>query len=397
MATTIMAPSLNSTLIVIARQRHPGTRRNQIIHRIMPRLSTSCLGWPDQKPNSVGEGMDMTYEQEATLERKPGASAYLSASPMEYDLTTSSIASLATLDEQAATHHGCDAWVEHTQSSQDLMLWACDVLRHSPCARAILKEVAQSGWAVGLTQLDNDGYNLDSDNQIIYLDDHGFDYGIIGRSTYLRHRLMMSFVRALRDKWHDTFDDKAEAYTPEAILMRERLITAEIETFAVQCAWELRSAGYSTIWRYMIGSQDGDLAMGLSCVLEREPSGFMDAQALAHVIRQWFKTPSRIAAADHRALEYMDDVLRWREDRCQTPFGERTLTSLDVIARTTLPESGSYIGEAAHLVLADARHYGLQNPINKVHFDHIKHDTQASVIADVPFRDPELGRRIFSH
>jgi hypothetical protein len=261
----------------------------------------------------------------------------------------------------------------------------------------MLKEAAQAGWAVALTQLANEGYSLDTDNNIIYLDDNGFDYAVLGRSTYLRHMVVMSLVRALRDQWHDTFDDEVPAYTPETILMRERLITAEIETFAVQCAWELRSAGYSPVWRYMIGSQDGDLALSLARVLENNPSGFMDGRALVHVIRQWFKTSSRIAAADHRALDYMDDVLRRREDRCQSPFGERVLTSQDVIARTSLPESGSYLGEAAHFVLADARHYGLQNPINKAHFDHIKHDTQASFIADVPFRDPELGRRIFAH
>ena len=339
----------------------------------------------------------MTYEYDAILEKQSGTKAQADTRHFDYDLTQAEFFKLESLFEKTASHHGCDAWIEKAQSPQDILLWAFDVLNHSPGARSMLEHAVKNEWTIRIDRLADEGYSLDTDQGVIYLDDNDFDVCVLARSSYLRHMLLMNLVRALRDQWHESFDDDVGAYTPDSVLMRERLITAEIETFAVQAAWELRSAGYNQVWRYMLGSQDGDLAMSLGHVLEHNPSLFMDGSALVHVIRQWFKTPGRIAAADHRALEYMDDILRRRDDKCQKPLGDRILNVDDISTRTTLPDGICYVGEKAHLVLADIRHYGLQNPVNKAHFEHVKHDIEACVIADVPFRDAELGHRIFAH
>ena len=72
-----------------------------------------------------------------------------------------------------------------------------------------------------------------------------------------------------------------ESFGPEAILMLERVRAADCHVLAILVAWELRGEGHNHLWRHLIGSEAGDMAMAFSKYLERDPAALFGGGALA--------------------------------------------------------------------------------------------------------------------
>ena len=74
--------------------------------------------------------------------------------------------------------------------------------------------------------------------------------------------LQLSLIRGLRDIWqekrHGGFEDH---YSPQDILMLERVRAADCDTMAILAALELRIAGYDPLWKHIVGSDEGDMAI----------------------------------------------------------------------------------------------------------------------------------------
>jgi len=281
-----------------------------------------------------------------------------------------------------------------TPNYELIMAACCMIIGESPSARAMMEEAADEGWSLGCDTLENGDFTLDLVNRIIIVDHNGMRPAALAHSEYFQNALMVCLVRALRDVWqekrHGAFD---EQYGPQDVLMLERVRAADREAMAILSAWELRSENHGEIWRHIIGSPEGDMAMAFSGHLERDPSSLFNGKALVSAFRQWFADQGRSNAVDHETLEYLDDILDSAPEA--NPFGDMRLTKGGVEILSCLPDRTAYLHHLGGEILSDPAYAGLHDPINQSHLFQIIHDMKVVVVADVPFQDIGLARKIF--
>ncbi len=277
---------------------------------------------------------------------------------------------------------------------KDILSWCVDILNESPSARLMLKEVSEKDWQVTLEDLNGGDYCIDVEQKLLILDNNSLEPEALSRSDYFKNITFITMVKALRDIWqekrHGGFD---ELYSPEYILLMERARAADLDVVSIMVAWELRSYEYSEIWRHIIGSEIGDMAMAFSGYLERDPSSQFNGQALSHSFKQWFRCLSRINSCDRDILEYMDDLLASSD--ITNPFGVKRPSKMNIEILSCLPDKTAYLQGFGAEILSDPAYSSLDNEINQTHLFHIMYDLEAVIINNVPFRDKELARKIF--
>jgi hypothetical protein len=328
-----------------------------------------------------------------------------------YDMTQSlaevyestALTSLMNAAHLAQSHHDFDQQFEsddeayasiHTQ--YELLLWTVDLLGHSPLAQMLLEKARASGWRVGLTQLNNQGYYLDVEQRTLLLDHFGLKPASLAAAPYFRNMLVTMMIRALRDIHHEiSYGAFEDAFGPEDVLMLERLRAADCDTVTVATCWELRGAGFGEIWRHFLGTSEGDMAVVFTRYLERDPTSLFDGSALAYAFRQWFADDQRVDSVDHATLEFMDDLLLERDERAVNPFGETRLTASMIEELGSLPDGSVYLAGMGKMIMKDPYYGGLHDPINQTHFFHLMYDLEVTMVNNVPFRDAKLAALIF--
>ncbi len=276
----------------------------------------------------------------------------------------------------------------------DALLWCARMIDQSPTARRLMEIAGEKNWVVGFGDLKNEGFCLDSEHKQIVLDHFSLRAEALGRSAYFRNILLTTFIRALRDIWHeDSFDSLHTTYAPEHVLMLERVRIADCDTVTVLCGWELRGAGFTEVWRHLLGSEEGDMAVIFTRFLERDPGALFSRAALAYAFRQWYADVSRVDGVDHDTLEALDDLL----GDCDgpVPFGQRRLDAAAIEDMATLPDGTRYLNGLGDGIMRDPFFAGLNDPINQTHLFHLMYDMEVVMVNNVPFRDGKLARRIF--
>jgi hypothetical protein len=277
--------------------------------------------------------------------------------------------------------------------NRDVLAWCIAVLSTSPTARLMIKEAMNLGWQMGLEDLRGHDFHLDVPEKIIMIDNNGLIPSALGNSEYFRNIILISMIRALRDVWHEKRYGGFEKYGAEAILMLERARAADCDVLSVLCAWELRSDGHSRLWRHLIGTDEGDLALSFSTYLEKDPSSLFTGKALAATFRQWYHNEERSNACDHETLEYLDTLIL--SSNGENPFGNTELTPVGLELISCLPDKTAYLQRQGREILSDPLYAGLSDPINQSHFMHMMYDLQVTYVQGVPFRDPGLADKIF--
>ena len=281
-----------------------------------------------------------------------------------------------------------------SQDYSSVLSWCASILDSSPSARLMLKEACDKGWKIRIENLNGGDYCIDVEQKLLILDNNSLDSTALERSNYFKNTMILTMVKALRDIWqekrHGGFD---ELYSPEHILLMERIRAADLDVVSVLVAWELRSEEYSEIWRHIIGSEVGDMAMAFSGYLERDPSAQFNGQGLKHSFKQWFRCSKRIDSCDHDILEYLDDVLMISD--VANPFGRKKPAKMNVEILSCLPDKTAYLQGLGAEILSDPLYSSLDNEINQTHFFHIMYDLEAVIVENVPFRDKELAKKIF--
>lgn len=269
-----------------------------------------------------------------------------------------------------------------------------DILSLSPTANLMIKEAAAQGWSLSLANLEKHDFHLDVPEKLIVMHDSGLDADALMSAPYFKNALIISLVRALRDVWqekrHGGFD---QTYEPESILMLERVRAADCDVIAILCGWELRSEGHGDLWRHLIGSDEGDMAMVFSNHLQKDPSSLFNGKALAAAFRQWFTTEERANSCDHEALEYMDEILRESTDG--NAFGKKRAGKICAEVLSCLPDKTAYLRGQGDDILRDPAFAGLHDPINQTHFMQVMRDSQVIYVQNVAFRDEKLAALIF--
>ena len=280
------------------------------------------------------------------------------------------------------------------QGELDALLWCARLMNDSPTARQLCNDAAESGWSVGLADLKNEGFFIDSEEHTILLDHFSLAPSAIGRSAFFRHVLLTTFIRALRDIWHDERLGEIERdYQPEQILMIERVRAADCDTVTILCGWELRAAGHTEVWRHLLGSEEGDMAIIFSRFLERDPGALFNGAALAYAFRQWYADTGRVDAIDHDTLEALDDILQYAEQ--PDPFGQTRLDPQNLEDLSILPDGTCYLSGLGGGIMRDPFFAGLNDEINQTHLFQMMYDMEVVMVNNVPFRDATLARLIF--
>ncbi|MBP7722780.1 MAG: hypothetical protein KA155_09630 [Alphaproteobacteria bacterium] len=259
-------------------------------------------------------------------------------------------------------------------------------LSQSASARLLIKEAGEQGWRIGLSHLEHHDFHLDVPAKTIVLDNHGLDAEGFARAPYFYHAVQASLIRALRDAWqekrHGGFD---ENYTPESVLLLERIRAADSDVMTVAIAWEMNG----DLWRHMTGSEDSDIALAFSSALEKDPVS--NGRALTAAFRQWFRNVTRVNTCDHETLEYMDEVMN-----ANGPvFGKKRAGKICVEVLSCLPDKTAYLRGLGDDILSDPLYAGLSDPINQTHFMHVMRDSSVHYVQNVPFRDAALAAKIF--
>ncbi|MBN8520473.1 MAG: hypothetical protein J0L77_01060 [Alphaproteobacteria bacterium] len=279
------------------------------------------------------------------------------------------------------------------QTDADILGWLVALAQESPVAGGLLSHAMNAGWRVMFSDLDNGSYELDVLDQRLELDHHGVNPSALIRSPYFRHELLTSFLQGLRAIWHeDMSGETIDQLRPDGFLMAARARQADIVTTTLLMAWELRASGYGDLWRHIIGSEDGDMALVFTRTLERDPSAIYSGLAMARAYVAWYQQPSRIAVCDHAALEYLDAVIA--EDGAQA-LGHRSFT-VDMAERlTSLPDNAGYMKDRGHEIINKPDFCAFQDPINEAHLFQVMYDSRVVNRGGVPFRDTKLARLIF--
>ncbi|PCJ99098.1 MAG: hypothetical protein COA45_06550 [Zetaproteobacteria bacterium] len=277
---------------------------------------------------------------------------------------------------------------------RDILSWCASVMASSPSARLLLKEASEKDWKITAEDLRGSDYFIDVEEKLLILDNNALLPCALGKSEYFRNMMLVTMIKALRDIWQEKRHGGFDAlYSPDHILLMERIRAADLDVIAVLVAWELRAEDYTDLWRHLIGSEIGDMAMCFSGYLERDPSAQFNGQALVSAYKQWFRCSKRIDSCDHDALEYMDDVLASYE--AINPFGTKKPSKMNVEILSCLPDKTAYLQGLGTEILSNPVYSSVDNVINQTHLFHIMYDLQAVVVEDVPFRDADLARKIF--
>ncbi len=303
--------------------------------------------------------------------------------------------SLSTIHfDNIRSFHNLEAYPYAFDDDLDVLQWTCGMAGEAPTARMLLKEAQSEGWDIRLEDLGQAGYMIDDTAHTVLIDHFGFTAGALGRSAYFRNALLVNFIKALRQLWHERAGHAFErSHRPDAALMLERARAADCETVALLVGWELRGAGHTDVWRSILGSEEGDMAMIFTRAIEKDPAGFYDGSVLTRVFCQWYGDEGRIASCDHATLERMDIMLE--EAQGAPAFGEELLRAADIEKISALPGGKAYLNGMGRNICTDPYFAALNDPINESHLFQIVYDSKVVMAGGVPFRDRKLARLIF--
>ena len=263
----------------------------------------------------------------------------------------------------------------------------------SPMATLLFDEAAKDGWAIDVQDLDDLDFHLDVPEKCITLNSHGLAASSLQKSRYFRGSLMMAFVRALRDIWqekrHGGFENN---FRPQHVLQLERIRAADCETMLVLAAWEIEQAGTPDLWRHVIGSSEGDMAMAFTSALEKQKQNICLYDAMNAAFKQWFSSDERINICDHETLEYLDNIIVTEGTES---FGNQHLNAQDIERISYLPNHMAYLQDRGHDILTNPLYAGMNDAINQSHFMHIMEDMESVLVGGIAFRDPDLAAKIF--
>lgn len=289
------------------------------------------------------------------------------------------------------TFHNLEAYPYAFDADYDVLQWLTAMAGESPTARLLLKDAQNGDWMIGLDDLQGAGYIIDEERGVILLDHYGFTAGSLGRSAHFRNAVFTNFTRALRDAWHARQQYNIEnTYRPDAILMLDRAIAADLETIVIITGWELRAAGHTDIWRHILGSEEGDMAMIFTRALEKDPAGFYDGSAFARAFCQWYGDESRVAQQDAGALEALDEGMA-----LGLKFGTSPLDAASLEKIATLPGTRAYLEGMGANIVTDPYFVAMHDTINESHLFQIVYDSKVVLAGGVPFRDSKLAEKIF--
>ena len=298
---------------------------------------------------------------------------------------------------QYADHDHC-SYLADIQTDEDLLLWALELVALSPLAFSHIQKSASSGWNVGVSDLGTGGFHLDIPEKFLLVDHFGLTGESLARSPYYRNTFILNVIRGLRDiAQEERFGAIERDYRPDSVLIMERVRAADSDTLSVAIAWELRAAGHGEIWRYLLGSEEGDMALTFQSSMDAQRSMAVKHEVLAEVFCQWFEDDARINAVDHQTLETLDMILQWSQEErsSNNPFGTKILDGFTIEKFSCLPDRSAYLNLLGDKIAGDPAFCDMYDPVNEAFLLQIMTDMDVKIVENVAFRDRSLAQKIF--
>lgn len=279
--------------------------------------------------------------------------------------------------------------------AQAILTWCMTVLAHSPLAKAMIEETKEEDWQIGFADLDGHDFHLDVPDQTAFLSNHNLEAPAIARSSYFMNATLVGFMRALRDiaqeKRHGGFE---ELHDPEDVMLLERIRTADLDVISTMVAWDLRENGFPEIWRYLLASESGDIAMAFSAAYDAHPFSCVKGSAPVAAFCLWFDNKDRVNACDRETLDYLDNVIM-NTPYDENPFGDRNPTEIGIEILSCLPDKTAYLKGWGGEILCDPHYAGLHDEINQSHLLQIISDINVTYVGGIAFRDAGLAEKLF--
>jgi hypothetical protein len=261
------------------------------------------------------------------------------------------------------------ASIEKTQREfvtciQSLML----ILDSSPTGRALLQKAAVTDISVGLDSL------LEPSSNFFYPAQKHFDFGyqpdILQKTEKGQGRYLVSFIGGLRRAWHHLHGNGADiSLKPEDFLRQFRCEEADIESITHLIGWELRAAGHSFLWRYLLSGPNGDMAVVFERAVAEDPGAQFDGRALKATFNQWFAEHERVTVCDHLGLEIMDMAILQRGHAGK--IGTRAAGQESMQRVGMLPDGKNYLSGC---LFTGGWYGGLKDDLNCMHLKYIERD-----------------------
>lgn len=275
-----------------------------------------------------------------------------------------------------------------------LLLEADGLFSASPTAEDMFAQAADAGYHVQLIRDEIDQIDVDPEARILFLPDAGLEAAAIIRSPYFRNAFMLALIKGLRAI--DQIERGVVPFTlrPDQALMFGRAMAADQNAIRTLVAYELKNEDPS-LWRHILGSNIGDIALRFTQVIENARPNELDEQllvALRGAFLSWYRDIARVNAHDHQALERLDNDLMSTRNRLlmraiMLPGYLDNLCQID--------DDVTYADTILHDALISHDSNNLPDPINTAHLHHIMLDLDVTLVNNVSFRDSKLARMIF--
>lgn len=335
-------------------------------------------------------GREVASSDSCVIERGTGAPKSVKELSLHEDISFD-IETLSPLEFKKFTN--LDAFPHVFRDVPDVLRWALALLSDSPIALGLIKFAQEYDWEISIQNLNNDGYHLDLEQNVLEIDNYGLDISALGKSGHYRKSFLISLMKGLRDVWHHArHEDLYETYRPESILLLERVRAADVDAISILIGWELRSQGHNGLWRHILGGSEGDMAQVLINIMDRYPTAIYTGMALAHVFRQWYTDTDRIDGCDHMTLEDIDIMM----NETDGVIGDHQATAAIFENIAQLPDGSFYLDKLGETVARDPFFCGINDPINQAHLFQIVYDSKVTFVQGIPFRDRKLARKFFS-
>ena len=251
-------------------------------------------------------------------------------------------------------------------------------------------------WRVKFDDLNGIQYDLDIENSVIILHNHGLRPDQALSSPYFRPQVYLALAEALRMTRHvEWLDGMLERYHPETIILIGRICVADTVVQKIKFAWKSKMDGDNALWKHILCSNATDMAISFESALEKYSSAGMEEseamrKSMAVAFNTWFSCSDRVRDCDHDTLNLIDGMIA-----DHTRFEGKRLEKNAVTCLTLMPgDNNSYIDRFLQEdVLKNPYYVAINDTINQAHFVQAVMDMNTVRIGGLVFSDAALASR----
>ncbi len=279
-------------------------------------------------------------------------------------------------------------------SDEDVLVWALATIIDSPLGRALAYDARFEGWSIELDEVEDGCHIAEGQMRVLILPRFLPNAASLGRSPHFRNQFLCELIRGLRGIWNLSLGARdGRDLTINDQVLWNRLTQADHDLLLLAVAWEMRDAHHPELWRHLIGSDIGEMAIAWAALDERQDKPLTLSQTLMRLFPRWMESDVLLNSVDHRTLERLDHILQ--SPGSGRPCGARRLMADDLLRLSTLPDENSYLKPFTSMLLEDDAATQMPDPINEAHLLHLLRDITEMRTVQAGFRDADLARKIF--